>query len=68
MKSNTNPIKVRVTVNNRLVRKTIHNVIGMIYGHEEPDRYVIIGNQRDSMSTGAIDSASGTGTFMEMAR
>nr|XP_027200501.1 N-acetylated-alpha-linked acidic dipeptidase 2-like [Dermatophagoides pteronyssinus] len=61
-------LKIRISVNNRLVRKTIYNVIGMIYGNDEPDRYVIIGNQRDSMSMGAIDSASGTGTFMEMAR
>ncbi|KAH7639834.1 hypothetical protein HUG17_3867 [Dermatophagoides farinae] len=61
-------LKVRISVNNRLVRKTIYNVIGTIRGYDEPDRYVIIGNQRDSMTMGAIDSASGTGTFMEMAR
>lgn len=63
-----NDIKVRVSVNNRLIRKTIHNVIGRIYGRLEPDRYVIIGSQRDSLSNGAIDSATGVGTFLEIAR
>lgn len=61
-------LKVRVSVNNELTNKTIYNVMGTIKGKVEPDRYIIIGNQRDSMSKGAIDSAMGTATFLELAR
>lgn len=55
-------------VNNRLENKTIHNVIGTIRGRVEPDRYVIVGNQRDSLSKGAVDSAAGSAAFLELAR
>ncbi|KAF7488159.1 Glutamate carboxypeptidase 2 [Sarcoptes scabiei] len=60
--------KVRVSVHNQLVQKTIFNVIGMIKGETEPDRYVIVGNQRDSILNGTVDSASGIGTFLEIVR
>lgn len=61
-------LKVHVNVNNELTNRTIHNVIATIRGHVEPDRYVIIGNQRDSLTNGAADSASGTAAFLELAR
>lgn len=62
-------LKVKVVVNNVLVKKTIVNVIGTIYGVTEPDRYVIVGNKRDSiMNSGAIDTASGTAVFIELSR
>ncbi|CAH2079294.1 unnamed protein product [Thlaspi arvense] len=38
----------------------IENVIGVIEGEEEPDRYVILGNHRDAWSFGAVDPNSGT--------
>ncbi|CAI0628572.1 unnamed protein product [Linum tenue] len=45
---------------------TIHNVIGMIEGSEEPDRYVILGNHRDAWTFGAVDPNSGTATLLEV--
>ena len=59
---------LRLEVNNQLQSKTILNVIGTIYGREEPDRYVLVGNHRDSWSFGAADALSGTTVTNEMAR
>ncbi|KAF8036421.1 hypothetical protein BT93_C2208 [Corymbia citriodora subsp. variegata] len=39
---------------------TIENVIGVIEGAEEPDRYVLLGNHRDAWTFGAVDPNSGT--------
>ncbi|KAJ7386505.1 hypothetical protein OS493_008640 [Desmophyllum pertusum] len=61
-------ITVVVDVNNKLGVKPIYNVIGTIYGREEPDRYVLIGNHRDSWVYGAIDASTGTAVTTEIAR
>ena len=61
-------LTLRLKVTNQLVNKTIYNVIGSIKGRVEPDRYVIIGNHRDAWFKGAVDSAAGTGAFLELAR
>ena len=45
--TNANTI-VRLRVNNKLIVKSIINVIGTINGREEPDRYVLVGNHRDA--------------------
>lgn len=63
-----NDITVEVDINNKLEVKTIYNVIGTIYGREEPDRYVLIGNHRDSWVHGAIDASTGTAATTEIAR
>ena len=55
-------------INNKLEVKSIYNVIGTIYGKEEPDRYVLMGNHRDSWVFGAVDASSGTSTTTEVAR
>ena len=47
---------------------TIKNVIGVIGGEEEPDRYVILGNHRDAWTFGAVDPNSGTAALLEIAR
>ncbi|XP_026875689.2 aminopeptidase NAALADL1 [Electrophorus electricus] len=44
------------------------NVMGVIWGSVEPDRYVIYGNHRDSWVHGAIDPSSGTAVMLEIAR
>ncbi|RWS29270.1 N-acetylated-alpha-linked acidic dipeptidase 2-like protein [Leptotrombidium deliense] len=59
-------LKLRLQVNNKYVNRTIHNVIGYMKGHVEPDRYVILGNHRDSWVNGAIDAAGGSAVFMEL--
>ena len=65
----TNPnTTVRLQVNNKLVVKTIYNVIGTINGQEEPDRYVLVGNHRDAKFFGGADASSGSATLMEIAR
>ncbi|KAF6141717.1 hypothetical protein GIB67_027895 [Kingdonia uniflora] len=50
------------------VINTIENVIGIIEGAEEPDRFVILGNHRDAWTFGAVDPNSGTATLLEVAR
>jgi len=60
--------KLKLEVNNQLHEKTIYNVIGTIFGKDNPDRYIIVGNHRDSWSFGAVDALSGTSVTNEMAR
>ena len=55
-------------MNNIVTEKTIFNVIGTIYGREEPDRYVIIASHRDAWFFGAADPSSGTAALMEISR
>ncbi|XP_019647745.1 PREDICTED: N-acetylated-alpha-linked acidic dipeptidase 2-like [Branchiostoma belcheri] len=60
--------KVRLTVNvNRDVRP-IHNVIGVIRGRLEPDRYVLLGNHHDAWNLGGVDPSSGTSALLEVSR
>ncbi|XP_047131970.1 N-acetylated-alpha-linked acidic dipeptidase 2 isoform X1 [Hydra vulgaris] len=60
--------KVKVEVNNQITKRTITNIVGTIVGNIEPDRYVMIGNHRDSWIFGAADPGSGTSVMMEIAR
>ncbi|GAB4839007.1 Lysosome-associated membrane glycoprotein 1 [Ancistrocladus abbreviatus] len=52
---------------NRTIAR-IENVIGMVEGAVEPDRFVILGNHRDAWTFGAVDPNSGTATLLEIAR
>ncbi|XP_020573516.1 probable glutamate carboxypeptidase LAMP1 [Phalaenopsis equestris] len=47
---------------------TIHNLIAIIEGKEEPDRYVIVGNHYDAWTFGAVDPNSGTAALLEVAQ
>ena len=47
--------------------KKSDNVIGIIYGSQEPDRYVLFGNHRDAWGYGAIDASSGHGHLLRTA-
>jgi len=60
--------RVELHVGNYVERKTIHNVIGYIYGELEPDRYVLFGNHRDAWEFGGADPSSGTAVLLETAR
>ena len=64
MKNNT----VKITVNIPNTQQDTYNVIGTIYGREEPDRWVLIGNHRDSWGFGAVDASSGTSAILEISR
>ncbi|XP_073686974.1 transferrin receptor 1b [Garra rufa] len=60
--------KVTVVVNSNLAETKIHNVFGVIKGYVDPDRYVVIGAQRDSLTTGYAKSTVGTTLLLELAR
>ncbi|XP_076052374.1 putative N-acetylated-alpha-linked acidic dipeptidase [Oratosquilla oratoria] len=59
---------LKLEVNNVKRIVPTYNVIGMIRGSEEPDRYVIYGNHRDSWTFGSCDPSSATAIMMEMVR
>ncbi|XP_048259623.1 N-acetylated-alpha-linked acidic dipeptidase 2-like [Haliotis rufescens] len=60
--------KIQMNISTRNQIKTAYNVIGVIRGQIEPDRYVLMGNHRDAWVYGAIDPSSGTAVMMETAR
>ncbi|KAI5059157.1 hypothetical protein GOP47_0025476 [Adiantum capillus-veneris] len=47
---------------------TIRNVLAVIKGSSEPDRFVLLGNHRDAWTYGAVDPNSGTAALLEVAR
>ncbi|XP_059911103.1 aminopeptidase NAALADL1 [Gadus macrocephalus] len=59
---------VKLEVFNFAKLKNSSNVMGIIRGSVEPDRYVIYGNHRDSWVHGAIDPSSGTSVMLEVTR
>ncbi|XP_075056910.1 aminopeptidase NAALADL1-like [Mixophyes fleayi] len=59
---------VQVNVYNQRTIRSSANVMGMIRGAVEPDRYVMYGNHRDSWVHGAIDPSSGTAVMLEITR
>ncbi|XP_021120268.1 N-acetylated-alpha-linked acidic dipeptidase-like protein [Heterocephalus glaber] len=60
--------QVKVSVHNRLELRNSSNVLGIIRGAVEPDRYVVYGNHRDSWVHGAVDPSSGTAVLLELSR
>ncbi|XP_066975431.1 putative N-acetylated-alpha-linked acidic dipeptidase [Macrobrachium rosenbergii] len=60
--------KLGLEIHVYLVETTTYNVIGVIEGSEEPDRYVIAGNHRDAKLFGAINPSSGTAAMLEVSR
>ena len=66
LKGNNSVVRIEVNFHNK--QQDIYNVIGTIYGKEEPDRWVMIGNHRDAWGFGAVDPSSGTAAMMEISR
>ncbi|NXT59974.1 TFR1 protein, partial [Chaetops frenatus] len=58
---------VKLTVNNVMVDRKILNIFGVIKGFEEPDRYVVLGAQRDSWGPGMAKAGVGTAILLELA-
>lgn len=58
--------KIRLVTTNELISSQVKNVVGIIKGAVEPDRYVIVGTHRDSWSYGAVDSAVSTSALIEI--
>uniref|UniRef100_A0A8C9EU91 Transferrin receptor protein 1 n=1 Tax=Pavo cristatus TaxID=9049 RepID=A0A8C9EU91_PAVCR len=61
-------IMVKLDVNNSMKDRKILNIFGAIQGSEEPDRYVVIGAQRDSWGPGVAKAGTGTAILLELAR
>ncbi|KAL5572532.1 hypothetical protein UlMin_022129 [Ulmus minor] len=59
---------VNLSYTGKHVIEKIQNVIGVIEGAEEPDRFVILGNHRDAWTFGAVDPNSGTAALLEVAQ
>uniref|UniRef100_A0A3B4AMI8 Uncharacterized protein n=1 Tax=Periophthalmus magnuspinnatus TaxID=409849 RepID=A0A3B4AMI8_9GOBI len=59
---------ITVEVSNTLVFKEIHNVFGVIKGFIDPDRYVVLGAQRDAWANGYASANVGTSTLIELAK
>ncbi|NXY25561.1 TFR1 protein, partial [Atrichornis clamosus] len=66
--SSVSKMTVKLTVNNIMVDRKILNIFGVIKGFEEPDRYVVLGAQRDSWGPGAAKAGVGTAILLELAR
>ena len=60
--------RVRLVTHNYLEEVKDSNVVGLLRGSEEPDRYVLVSNHRDAWGFGAVDPSSGTASMMEVAR
>ncbi|KAM9701174.1 LOW QUALITY PROTEIN: transferrin receptor protein 2-like [Menidia menidia] len=60
--------RVRLKVQNLLRPVLLHNVFSSIEGRQEPDQYVVLGAQRDSLGPGAVKSGVGTALLLELAR
>uniref|UniRef100_A0A1J3K786 glutamate carboxypeptidase II n=1 Tax=Noccaea caerulescens TaxID=107243 RepID=A0A1J3K786_NOCCA len=59
---------INMTYQGEMKMKKIHNVMATIRGSEEPDRYVLLGNHRDSWTYGAVDPNSGTSALLDISR
>ncbi|KAM0879467.1 hypothetical protein ACQ4PT_034219 [Festuca glaucescens] len=62
------PAVLNLTYTGNETMATIQNVIAVIEGKEEPERYVILGNHRDAWTFGAADPNSGTAALLELAQ
>ncbi|NXV15073.1 NALD2 dipeptidase, partial [Cepphus grylle] len=62
--SSTRKVRMHVHTNNKITR--IYNVIGILRGAVEPDRYIILGGHRDSWVFGGIDPTTGAAVLQEV--
>ena len=62
------PVKVHLKVENVEKIVLMRNVIAMVRGSQEPDRWVIAGNHRDAWIYGGYDPSSATAALLEVAR
>lgn len=59
---------ITLKVYNELETRESLTVCTTLFGSEQPDRYVMLGNHRDAWVYGAGDASSGTAAMMELVR
>ncbi|XP_015260218.1 PREDICTED: transferrin receptor protein 2 [Cyprinodon variegatus] len=60
--------KVQMSVHNLMTPVLLNNIFSSLEGRVEPDQYIILGAQRDSLGPGAVKSGVGTAILLELAR
>ncbi|XP_008303388.1 transferrin receptor protein 2 [Stegastes partitus] len=60
--------KVQLSVHNKMTPILLNNIFSSLEGRVEPDQYIILGAQRDSLGPGAVKSGVGTAILLELAR
>nr|XP_046236712.1 transferrin receptor protein 2-like isoform X2 [Scatophagus argus] len=60
--------RVKMAVNNVMTPVLLNNIFSSLEGRIEPDQYIILGAQRDSLGPGAVKSGVGTAILLELAR
>ncbi|XP_036072744.1 transferrin receptor protein 2 [Oryzias melastigma] len=60
--------RIRVSVHGVMRPVLLNNIFSSLEGRIEPDQYIILGAQRDSLGPGAVKSGVGTAILLEMAR
>ncbi|CAN9509398.1 unnamed protein product [Ophioblennius macclurei] len=60
--------RVQLSVHNVMAPVLLNNIFSSLEGRVEPDQYIILGAQRDSLGPGAVKSGVGTAILLELAR
>ncbi|GLD73326.1 transferrin receptor protein 2-like isoform X2 [Lates japonicus] len=60
--------RVKMSVHNTMTPVLLNNIFSSVVGRVEPDQYIILGAQRDSLGPGAVKSGVGTAILLELAR
>ncbi|XP_041840704.1 transferrin receptor protein 2 isoform X2 [Melanotaenia boesemani] len=60
--------RVQMAVHNVMTPVLLNNIFSSLVGRVEPDQYIILGAQRDSLGPGAVKSGVGTAILLELAR
>ncbi|XP_031734499.1 transferrin receptor protein 2 isoform X1 [Anarrhichthys ocellatus] len=60
--------RVTMSVHNVMTPVLLNNIFSSLEGRGEPDHYIILGAQRDSLGPGAVTSGVGTAILLELAR
>ena len=62
------PVSIRMAIENEETIRTMRNVIGVIPGISDPEKWIILGNHRDAWIYGGVDPSGGTAALLEAAR
>ncbi|XP_076581658.1 transferrin receptor protein 2 [Chaetodon auriga] len=60
--------RVKMSVHNVMTPVLLNNIFSSLESRVEPDQYIILGAQRDSLGPGAVKSGAGTAILLELAR